>query len=209
MSLAPPAAPAWLDARACPSLASFSGAALGSPPRSLSPAWALLLFGDGSPTRALSLAARSPLGVDVLGAAEAAEGDDGAPAGALAGLGAPRVRRRVWLRSARGERLGYAVSWWAARDLAAHLPDARAPIGGALAAARTETARELFLVTRGAGGHAELDAAFAPAARAGAPLWGRWYVMRAGGRALCVVHEVFSPALEAYLGPIEVEVGES
>jgi len=202
------ASTAWLDARACASVESFSGASLAAPAAALATPWLLLLFGDASPTRALTLATGAPLGVDVIAPAEAVRGGggsgDGAPPAFLAPIREPRVRRRVWLRTGRGERVGYAVSWWAAPDLAAALPDEAAPIGGALAAARAETFRELLLVTRSAGGHADFDAAFA--APPGAPqrdLWARWYLLHARGRALCLVHEVFSPALEQWLGPMD------
>jgi chorismate-pyruvate lyase len=238
-----PALPAWLDVRAAARSEAFTGADLLAPPRTrvrLTPAWLSLIFGDGSPTRTLSLATRAPLRVALLGTDALAEGDGersgggggegdssgggsgggsggafggdaedafddidgvtGAPARAVRALRGPRVRRRVWLCAADGPRLGYAVSWWSAADAAAVLADAAAPIGTALAAARLEARRELLLVTRGEG-HAALDAALGNA-RGGA-LWARWYAIVARGEPLCVVHEVFAPALEAWLGAME------
>jgi chorismate--pyruvate lyase len=220
----------------------------------LSPAWKMLLFGDGSPTRLLSLLAGAPLAVSVLGmealagggsggggsgggsggsgagaggaaaAEEAALGALWAPlAGAAAALAPPRVLRRVWLEAPAGQRVGYACSWWSAGDAAACLPDGSVPIGGALAAQRREIHRELLGVAH-AVGHAGLEGGLGLPARSGsgaglegssscvaaaaAPggdwgpreLWGRWYVMRQGGAPLCVIYEVFSPALERLLG---------
>ena len=34
------------------------------------------------------------------------------------------------------------------------------------------------------------------------PFWGRCYLFHHKGRPLTLIHEVFSPALEAYLGPM-------
>jgi chorismate--pyruvate lyase len=221
----------------------------------LSPAWKMLLFGDGSPTRLLTLLAGAPLVVSVLGM-EALEGGNcsgsigvAGPSPASAGsssalppppppplppqqqqlaalwaplalapetIAPPRVLRRVWLEAPAGQRVGYACSWWGAADVAAFLPDQRAPIGGALVAQRHEIHRELLCVVH-AVGHAALEGGLglapgggsAGAARAllqpgadwGAQeLWGRWYVMRQGGAPLCVIYEVFSPLLEQYLG---------
>jgi chorismate lyase len=203
----------------------------------------MLLFGDGSPTRLLSLLAGSPLAVSVLGMGALAGGGGGsggdgsaaaeesalgalwAPlAGPAAALAPPRVLRRVWLEAPAGQRVGYACSWWSAGDAAACLPDSSVPIGGALAAQRREIHRELLGVAHAAG-HAGLEEGLGlglglgpPAPGAGGSgsggelppaggdwgpreLWGRWYVMRQGGAPLCVVYEVFSPALERLLGP--------
>jgi chorismate lyase len=196
----------------------------------------MLLFGDGSPTRLLSLLTGAPLGVSVLGMDTLAGSGGGLAEAQLAALWAPlalapaaiappRVLRRVWLEAPRGQRMGYACSWWNAQDVAGFLPDQAAPIGGALAAQRHEIHRELLGVVH-AVGHAGLEEGLglpgrggssgsssaglgAEAAQVAAPgadwgaraLWGRWYVMRQGGAPLCVVYEVFSPALERLLGP--------
>jgi len=255
--------------------------------RRLAPAWRMLLFGDGSPTRLLALLAGSRLAVDVIGHERVRFGGTGAPAGAAAagsggsataagavgidsagggggafasdgllldalaggvprrcvdalleggpeeedkaGGEAPSVRwrRRVWLRNERGERLGYASSWWRRADLDALLPpgaDRARPIGGALASSRLDVHRELLSVVRGAS--AELAREFRTGGRGGGgrgggegagggggggggggdddareELWARYYAMWRGGRLLCLIYECFSPrALVPHMG---------
>ena len=39
------------------------------------------------------------------------------------------------------------------------------------------------------------------------PFWARHYIFWAGNRPLCVIYEVFSPTLEAYLGERDGERG--
>jgi len=196
--------PCWLDARSCIDVVAYTGEAIVSPPPSvkLNAAWLMLVFGDCSPTRVLSLATGSPLCIDLLGTETLADDDrDGTPHGSLNAIRGPRVRRRVWLRNARGDRLGYAVSWWNESDLHACLPDERMPIGGALNSVRKESFRELVLIVRASGGHAELSAAFDCA---DSPLWARWYVLYSEGRAMCLVYECFSPKLLEWLGPCDL-----
>ena len=81
--------------------------------------------------------------------------------------------------------------------------DADKPIGRAIAA--LETRRELHSVAC-TPAHAGLDAGLGVDRAAGRPpagdLWSRFYTIFAGGRALCLVHEVFSPRLQTLgLGP--------
>jgi hypothetical protein len=76
-------------------------------------------------------------------------------------------------------------------------------IGRAIAA--LETRRELHSVAC-TPAHAGLDAGLGVDRAAGRPpagdLWSRFYTIFAGGRALCLVHEVFSPRLQTLgLGP--------
>ena len=160
-----------------------------APDAALSPAWKILLYGDGSPTRLLSLLTGAPMAVAVLGreevrldlcSPEPAASDGliaaGVPARSLRGLldGAEAgalARRRVWLESARGERLGYAVSWWRGADLDQLLPgsDAARPIGGAIAATKLDVHRELLAVVRGHNAALELELAGAHSAGWGDP----------------------------------------
>ena len=74
----------------------------------LPPVWRLLLLGDGSTTRSLSLLTGERICVDVIemrGAEDGASGPED-----LDLIAAPRVRRCVWLCTERGTRLGYATS---------------------------------------------------------------------------------------------------
>jgi chorismate-pyruvate lyase len=170
-----PARPSWLPVLPTPGASTAADA----PDAALSPAWKILLYGDGSPTRLLSLLTGAPMAVAVLGREEvfldlcspaSAASDSllaaGVPARSLRGLldGADAgalARRRVWLESARGERLGYAVSWWRGADLDELLPgaDAARPIGGAIAATKLDVHRELLSVVRGHNAALELELA--------------------------------------------------
>ena len=85
----------------------------GLPHDQLSPAWQILMLGDGSPTRHLQLLTREPTEVDVIDMSPVAAGGDAAP-GPIAQVPGPHLRRQVWLRTASGQRLAYAASWWEA-----------------------------------------------------------------------------------------------
>jgi len=159
----------------------------------LSGPWKLMLLGDGSPTRHLRLLTGAPLTV-VLIAMEA----DG-PASAerppeVEGLEPPLLRRQVWLTCG-GETLGWAESWWNQEQAEACLGNRRQPIWSSLTEGRTELYREvdgLALV--------EADWLEDRFQRRG-PFWSRHYRFFRQGRELTVIREVFSPALERWLGP--------
>jgi chorismate lyase len=212
----------------------------------LSAPWKMLLFGDGSPTRLLGLLTgcvrvhpmnhpsspdplppilfpcSSPLTVSLISMDDVPDDDPTAPPSVLS-LPSPRVRRVVWLDNARGERLGYAASWWGKADADAFLPDKDRPIGGNMATAKLDVFRELVSVVRGrcprlgaefaAGGGAGEETAAAAATSVGGggggsdvgaqqDIWARTYVMWRGGRPLNVIYEAFSPSLARYMGPV-------
>ncbi|MEO1622173.1 MAG: chorismate pyruvate-lyase family protein, partial [Cyanobacteria bacterium J06632_3] len=75
----------------------------GLPHDQLSPAWQILMLGDGSPTRHLQLLTREPTEVDVIDMSAVAEAGDAAPA-QIAKVPGPHLRRQVWLRTASGQR---------------------------------------------------------------------------------------------------------
>lgn len=189
-----------------------------TPPRAdeldMSAAWRMLLFGDGSPTRLFSVLTEKPMTVDVIDVAEVS-GLDGAPE-EVAGIGSPRMRRRVWLtHGGDGTRLGYAVSWWQQDDMRKHMPDASQPIGTAMSTAKLEVHRQLLCVVTGtcpalAAAFSEPhvrapDGSTVPPTTAVATdevLWSRYYIMWKGGVPLCLIYEAFSPALTQWLGPV-------
>ena len=161
--------------------------------RQLSAAWKLLLLGDGSPTRHLQLLTGHPLEVELI--AMAAEPADGAGAPLqVEELEPPLVRRQVWLNCG-GRSLGWAESWWNQAAAAAHLRDRGRPIWQSLTAGRAELFREVD-------GLAQVEADWlAERFEAAGPYWSRHYRFFRQGRELTVIREVFSPALEKWLGP--------
>jgi chorismate lyase len=164
----------------------------------MSAAWRLFLFGNGSPTHHLGLLSGSPTEVDVIGHAAIGAAHDGAQKDHIAAIPAPRVRRQVWLRNTRGERLGYAASWLNEDDVGKVFKNQRIPIGKNILQNRTELFRDMKSVFCGTS--RELEEAFGFAG----PFWGRSYLFWKGGRPVTFIYEVFSPALEKYMGPVLV-----
>ncbi len=171
----------------------------GLPHHQLAPAWQILLLGDGSPTRHLQLLTREPTEVDVIDMAPVGHDQDGAPE-ILAVVPGPRLRRQVWLRTASGQRLAYAVSWWEASHVDEYLQNKSLPVWASLARLRTELYRDIQGLHFG---HCPaLDVAFGQAG----PFWGRHYLFWHRGKPLTLIYEVFSPYLSRYLGkPYSVE----
>jgi chorismate-pyruvate lyase len=161
--------------------------------RQLSGGWKLMLLGDGSPTRHLQLLSGEPLEVDLIGMAPQAEADPGAPV-EVAELEPPLLRRQVWLACG-GRTLGWAESWWNREAAEAQLRDRRQPIWRSLTEGRAELFREVD-------GLAQVQAPWLEE-RFGCrgPFWSRHYRFFRQGRELTVIREVFSPALETWLGP--------
>lgn len=167
----------------------------------MSASWRLFLFGNGSPTHHLALLTGSPTQVDVIGFTRVGDAaiDDGytgenGPTAAVAAIATPRCRRQVWLRNARGERLGYAATWLTESDVGAVFPNQRAPIGENIMENRTELFRDMKSVFCGTS--PALERAFGHPG----PFWGRSYLFWRGGRPVTFIYEVFSPELEKYMG---------
>jgi chorismate lyase len=161
----------------------------------------MLLLGDGSPTRHLQLLTGEPTEVDVIDMSPTGgEGTehDNAPA-PIQMVPGPWVRRQVWLRTASGQRLAYATSWWEASHVDDYLQNRSLPIWASLARLRTELYRDV----RGLhyGHSAPLELAFGQRG----PFWGRHYLFWHHGRPLTLIYEVFSPYLTRYLGLTQVD----
>jgi chorismate-pyruvate lyase len=163
------------------------------PGHDLSGPWKLLLLGDGSPTRHLQLLTGTPVEVELIAMAAEPPGSPGAPP-EVAELAEPLLRRQVWLVCG-GQTLGWAESWWNRSEAEAHLQDRRLPIWRSLTVGRAELFREVD----GFGQVQEpwLEERFA----CPGPFWSRHYRFFRQGRELTVIREVFSPALERWLGP--------
>ncbi|MGL5064420.1 MAG: chorismate lyase [Microcoleus sp.] len=169
----------------------------GLPHSQLAPAWQILLLGDGSPTRHLQLLTGEPTEVDVIDMSLVGTNSDGAPAQIVAVPG-PRLRRQVWLRTASGQRLAYAASWWEASHVDEYLENKSLPIWASLARLRTELYRDVQGIY--CGHSVALEVAF----KESGPFWGRHYLFWHHGKPLTLIYEVFSPYLTKYLGPTEL-----
>ncbi len=164
----------------------------------LSPAWQMLILGDGSPTRHLQLLTGEPTEVDVIDMSPIGMDLDDAP-GPIHVVPGPRLRRQVWLRTASGQRLAYATSWWEASHVDEYLQNRNLPVWSSLAQLRTELYRDIQGVCYG---HSvALELAFDQQG----PFWGRYYLFWHHGQPLTLIYEVFSPYLTKYLGPTQVE----
>ncbi len=161
----------------------------------LPPAWQLLLLGDGSPTRHLQLLTGEPTEVDVLDMSVVGMDGDRAPL-EIQEIPGPRLRRQVWLRTASGQRLAYATSWWNAEHVDEYLQNRSLPIWASLARLRTELYRDIRGVY--CGRSPELNRAFDEPGL----LWGRHYLFWHHGQPLTLIYEVFSPHLQRYLGDL-------
>lgn len=165
----------------------------GLPHSQLAPAWQILLLGDGSPTRHLRLLTREPVEVDVIDMSSIGTNDDGAPS-QIQAVPEPRLRRQVWLRTASGQRLAYAASWWDGNHVDDYLRNRALPIWDNLSRLHTELYRDIQGVYYGYS--AALESAFGEKG----PFWGRHYLFWHHGEPLTLIYEVFSPYLSKYLG---------
>jgi chorismate lyase len=159
----------------------------------------MLLLGDGSPTRHLQLLTGEPTEVDVIDMSLIGRDADNAPP-QISHVPAPRLRRQVWLRTASGQRLAYATSWWEASHVDEYLQNRSLPIWANLAQLRTELYRDVQGLYYGHS--AALEAAFGETG----PFWGRHYLFWHRGRPITLIYEVFSPYLTRYLGPTQVHL---
>jgi chorismate--pyruvate lyase len=165
----------------------------GLPHDELAPAWQILILGDISPTRHLRLLTGEPTQVDVIDMSPIGTESDGIP-DLLHDVPAPRFRRQVWLQTASGQRLGYAVSWWEASHIDRYLQKRSLPIWENLSRLRTELYRDIQKIQYGQS--APLEEAFGQKG----PFWGRYYLFYHQGKPLTLIYEVFSPYLTRYLG---------
>ena len=165
----------------------------GLPHRQLAPTWQILLLGDGSPTHLLQLLTGEQTEVDVIDMSLIGKGDDGAPE-EIEAIREPRLRRQVWLRTASGQRLAYAASWWNADMVDDYLQNRSQPIWRSLSTLHTELYRDVRGIHYG----------YCPALESEfdeqAPFWGRYYLFWHDCQPLTLIYEVFSPYLQKYLG---------
>ena len=165
----------------------------GLPHRKLAPTWQILLLGDGSPTRHLKLLTTEKIEVDVIDMSLIGIDNDNAPM-AIKAVPEPRLRRQVWLKTASGQRLAYATSWWDADHVDEYLQNRSLPIWESLSRLHTELYRDIQGIYYG--NCQPLELAFGEKG----PFWDRHYLFWHNGKPLTLIYEVFSPYLEKYLG---------
>ena len=168
----------------------------GLPHQQLAPTWQMFLLGDGSPTHLLQLLTGEPTEVDVIDMSLINHKDDGAPE-EIGAIADPRLRRQVWLRTASGQRLAYAASWWNADIVDDYLQNRSLPVWRSLSTLHTELYRDVRGIY--CGNCPELEKAFGQKA----PFWGRHYLFWHDRQPLTLIYEVFSPYLQKYLGQMK------
>ncbi|GIL89190.1 hypothetical protein Vretimale_18614 [Volvox reticuliferus] len=97
--------------------------------------------------------------------------------------------------------LVYASSWWNAETIDEYLRDKSKPIWVSLSQGHVELYREVHALFRGD------NPQLAGLLGCPGPFWGRQYIFWSGGKPLTLIYEVFSPRLEQYLGPAELDAG--
>ncbi|KAK9908334.1 hypothetical protein WJX75_006252 [Coccomyxa subellipsoidea] len=116
----------------------------------------------------------------------------------VASVAGPRSQRELHL-SVEGTALVCATSWWNTDEIARYLGQTQKPIWINLSVNRTELYREITQVY--CGHSPDLERRFGQKG----PFWGREYIFWHDGKPLTLIHEIFSPALEDYLGPVDLK----
>ncbi len=164
----------------------------GKVPIKLSGAWQLMLLGDGSPTRHLSLLTGEEVKIELIGMALDPYPNHTAPK-EINELQPPLLKRQVWLKCG-SQTLAWAESWWNQKEAEHHMQNSNQPIWHSLTQGRSELFREvdgLALVQSD-----WLEARF----KQKAPFWSRHYRFFRDQKELTVIREVFNPMLEKWLG---------
>eukprot|EP00887_Chlorella_sp_A99_P000027 scaffold16.g27.t1 len=116
----------------------------------------------------------------------------------------PLVQRQVLLHipDPHSRPYVYATSWWSEATVDQYLRDRSRPIWVSLSEGRAELYREILAVEYGNCPY--LEERF----QSPGPFWGRQYLFWRGGRPLTLIHEVFSTALQDFLGPMDLAAQE-
>ena len=164
----------------------------GLPHSQLSAPWQMLLLGNGSPTQHLKLLTGEKIKVDLIDMSNIGMNSDGAPE-LIHVVQGPRLRRQVWLCTASGQRLVYAVSWWQANQIGEYLRNLNIPIWESLSSRRMELYRDIWKIQYGRS--SQLETEFDQKGN----FWGRYYLFWYQERPLTLVYEVFSNYLTKYI----------
>ncbi len=164
----------------------------GKVPIKLPGSWQLMLLGDGSPTRHLSLLTGHEVKIELIAMELEPNRSKRAPKEILE-LKPPLLRRQVWLQC-ESKTLAWAESWWNKEEADHHLKNKNQPIWQSLTQGRSELFREVD-------GLALVEAQWLENKfQIEGPFWSRHYRFFRKERELTVIREVFSPHLENWLG---------
>ncbi len=169
----------------------------GEGPQILPGPWRLMLLGDGSPTRHLRLLTGHEVKVKLIKMEPETTANRDAPV-EVRELNPPLLRRQVWL-TCDNETLAWAESWWNLNEAKDHLKNKDQPIWKNLTEGRSELFREVDGLSLVNGEW--LEKAF----NQKGPFWSRHYRFFRDSKELTVIREVFSPALEQWLGPSKTQ----
>ncbi|PRW45747.1 chorismate lyase isoform B [Chlorella sorokiniana] len=165
-------------------------------PYPLTPSWKVILLSDGSVTRHLQLMTNQRVEVECLEMRNIGHERAGLPP-ATAQIPGPLVQRQVMLHipDPHSKAYVYATSWWNADTVDQYLRDRSQPIWVSLSQGRTELYRDILQLELGNCPY--LEERF----QAKGPFWGRQYLFWHNQEPLTLIYEVFSTALEEFLGP--------
>jgi len=151
-----------------------------------------MLLGDGSPTRHLQLLTGHEVEVRLIKMEPETSFNNDAPL-EIKELSPPLLRRQVWL-TCNDEILAWAESWWNLAEAELHLKKKNQPIWRNLTEGRSELFREVDGLALVKGQWLEEGFQYK------APFWSRHYRFFRNTKELTVIREVFSPALEKWIG---------
>ncbi len=166
----------------------------GDGPNQLPGPWRMMLLGDGSPTRHLRLLTGNEVRVRLI-AMESEKNLFKRMPKEVEELIPPLLRRQVWLDCG-STTLAWAESWWNQKEAEHHLRNRNQPIWHSLTKGRSELFREVDGLALVNGDW--LSEGFG----CKGPFWSRHYRFFRQEKELTVIREVFSPALEQWLGPV-------
>ncbi|BDA45157.1 Uncharacterized protein ycf21 [Coccomyxa sp. Obi] len=162
----------------------------------LTPAWRMALLSAASVSRHLELVTGQVVETDCFEQVDMGMDVDGLPEHAAV-IPGPRSQREVHL-VVKGMALVCASTWWNTQQISRYLSGAPKPLWIKLSADCTELFSEITSLY--CGYSPDLERRFGHEG----PFWGREYIFWRDGQPVTLINEIFSPALEEYLGPMHV-----
>lgn len=155
--------------------------------------WRVALLSDGSIMRHLDSMTDGLVEKDCMDTVDLGVSTAGLPE-SVATVPGPRSQREVHLHVS-GKMLVYATGWWNPEHIPHNILENDAPDWTSLLSRRMELHLEITQVFCGDSPSLERKFGYE------GPFWGREYTLWHKSNAVALVQEVFSPAMEEYLGP--------